>query len=297
MTICTFIPVHKLTPLVLSCLKHNVEFLRQYNLSTICVLNGPAVQNHEEVKALGFTDVWISPRQGRSDARNMAVNANEKFKYLLFLDCDVKMKKFDIFNLLEDSKAELVQGIVFPKTMKKSRTNNLKMRIYRQYQLDSMFGYNRTGLDTCCLLIDAKLFKDTLFDTEFIRCEDMEILFRMLEKGERTVFLSSSFQVEKYLDINLFNLVKYQILDSYFIEKLRKKYTDKKILNFFMKNELQTLRDPNKKDLFEIILIFSKIVGLFVISILSSLKRDTKMKIILHDLIIVFGKKTNKFKF
>ena len=221
------IPCHSLNELTEKCIRHNIDFLSNFGVGVILVLNGKRVI--KRTVDCGQKKIIFSKKSGRSLARNAALDyVNTPF--VLFLDADVFLTKFDyntIKSLVENKNFSFFQGVVNPTINKKTNVNLLKLKINEIYQKDTLSGLRRSGVDSCALIVSLNQIVSCHFNPRYKRSEDTELLLRSQAKAPTNIFVLESLGVDKFVDLNLFSLFKNTTQSIFYDEYARRVYLKK----------------------------------------------------------------------
>jgi glycosyltransferase involved in cell wall biosynthesis len=125
--------------------------------------------------------------QGGSSARNTGINSASG-EFIAFLDDDDWFEPDKLFKQIEKMKQEKSEVCLCGFTRNYKNKNVTSIPDITKFNAVNLLGFN---LDTCagsCLLIRKSLIKYVgLFDTSFIRHQDLEYLYRIYKKSKISI--------------------------------------------------------------------------------------------------------------
>lgn len=208
MSLSIIIPTYNSQSLIESTLD-TIDISSDYLKEIIIVDNGSRDATVDIIKNRYPKVILITnlENRGASAARNQGITI-AKGKYVMCMDCDVRLKENFILNLihilttLDDSVAAIAPQIIQAHTEKLFSCGIVISDILRAHDLgknmakDSL-GSNLTidGPNSCCAIyrktaLDAIKEKSYFDEDFFFLFEDVDIAFRMKKKGFKTLYAS-----------------------------------------------------------------------------------------------------------
>lgn len=197
------VPVYNVELYIEECLNSLIHQTYK-NIEIIIVVDGSTDKSEDICKCFGQIDNRIciikQENQGLSQARNTGLE-NAKGKYVTFVDSDDWLQQDAIYSLVEASlkeKADIViaQGAITDKSLQ----NTSVQKNYYSEQKEQKLNSSRALEKLFCGKIPAyawgKLYDISLFQKHSIRFtpnihyEDIDIMYRLLDKAENIVILN-----------------------------------------------------------------------------------------------------------